>query len=161
MDKSIPYGVKLCFAYNLVGEDAPVLPKRMSYEERTFQTAENNNPCHLNRSASAAERSLHFSRDDSKLGLYVLQNILHSATFCGHPGTGVPTNGGLGFTSTEILRRPRCFGLHAIARLNTQTNKKPPLCKRRGTASAVEELCHKPRTFKKVTYRTNNSSVTS
>ena len=39
--------------------------------------------------------------------------------------------------------------------------KKPPLCKRRGTASAVEELCHKPRTFKKVTYRTNNSSVTS
>ena len=32
---------------------------------------------------------------------------------------------------------------------------------REGTALAVEELSPAPRTFKKVTYRTNNSSVTS
>ena len=30
-----------------VGEGLCALPKRMFYAERTFQTAENNNPCHL------------------------------------------------------------------------------------------------------------------
>mgnify|MGYP003293714847 CR=1 FL=1 len=81
----------------------------------------------------------------------------------GTPVLGCPCN----VNSHETFRRGTTLflivgnDLRVVPPHRVKNIKKPPLCKRRGTASAVEELCHKPRTFKKVTYRTNNSSVTS